>query len=203
MSGLRSVGGLENEVAGLLFGRVSDEGISPDASASEEWRREWLESWLVDWRFGVWEHCLYCGREAGVSDHVIPHAFYSVEKRGGHRGAAWGLRTPACPQCNTLVGALLFETLFERCRWLNGRLRSRYRRVLRLPKWESDELGELGYSLRSYVKGKQTERAVAMERVAWFESAEQRQIVQGAVNEAVSIFPGNQSLVAFLGNGFL
>lgn len=41
-----------------------------------------------------------------------------------------------------------------------------------------------------------------MERVLWFESPEQRKIVESAVNEAALSFHRNSGLVAFLGVGF-
>lgn len=193
----------EAKVESFLLGSVPDGGLPPDASASEDERRaRWLESWLVDYRFGTWEHCAYCGQPAGVSDHVIPHCFYSVQKRERGAGSAWGLKTPACLECNSLLGAFLFETLFERCKWLNRRLWKRYKRVLRLPRWDAEEIGELRYSLRTFVAGKQTERAVAMERVAWFESPEQKALVEQAVNEAAEMFPRNRQLIGFLGTGF-
>lgn len=92
--------------------------------------------------------CFYCGESATCEDHVIPHSL--VCKQGTAR-RGWSIDTlPACKECNSILSALVFNTLDERKERLRNRLKQRYAKELAHVLWTQHELDELGSALRGY-----------------------------------------------------
>lgn len=112
------------------------------------------------------EACTYCGMPADTRDHVIPRAA---------RGAVAPdvlLRVPdtvpCCRECNSLAGdRIVCESVAEKREEIQFLLRLRYRRLLALPDWGSEELAELGPAMRRSVRARLRERDTVLERLAW------------------------------------
>ncbi len=68
--------------------------------------------------------CYYCGEPSECEDHAIPHA---LVRRLGAARSGYGTDTlPACHECNTLLGAQVFDTLEDRTEYICTRLKQRY-----------------------------------------------------------------------------
>lgn len=86
--------------------------------------------------------CAYCGVESTQYDHVPP--LHYVSRLSEEEIAAGDLRKyPSCNECNSALTGQLFLTLNERRAHILEFLRAKYRKFLRMPQWDEDELGEL------------------------------------------------------------
>lgn len=154
-------------------------------------------SWLpYDFRFGDWETCFYCGELPNSTDHVIPWSMYSVEEN--HSGRSHGIRTPACSDCNHVLGSAYFATLQQRCYYIRRRLEERSRKVMRTGKWENGELKQLRGMLRKYVKNNLILKGVATHRIEWQFGLRFTELWEDALAQAKSQYPRNKRLHRFL-----
>lgn len=93
--------------------------------------------------------CWYCGDHATQRDHVIPHSLVGEKVR---RWAGVDL-VECCPECNSLLGTNLFQTMAQRCAFLAVKLRKKHRLASGRVEWSEEELCELTGSLQSYIRG--------------------------------------------------
>ena len=100
--------------------------------------------------------CAYCGEGATDVEHVIPRVSslptYTV---------------PSCSECNNIAGALLFPSFHSKLLYIQEKIRRRYRHVLRVPEWTTDEIEEMGQSMRTMILAFQRARKWVKRRVEW------------------------------------
>lgn len=108
----------------------------------------------IDWRYEASgsfdEGCSYCGAPATTVDHVPPLDYVFRLTVPDNRLIL--KKYPACRECNSLAGALPHRTKKQRKRYLLQRYKKRYAKLLLAPKWDEDELSELGYSLQVHIR---------------------------------------------------
>lgn len=119
------------------------------------------------------ELCYYCGQIANTVDHVIPKSTLikldSLEDSEttlsilGRRK----LTVPSCRECNCLLSDSIQESLTERKAYLKRKLRKRYARLLDMPRWEDEEVGELGCNLNQYIKMSINKKRLVRFRLEW------------------------------------
>lgn len=115
--------------------------------------------------------CYYCGVLADSIDHTVPQHLLvragaaGLDLRGVMRMRRWTV--DACRECNTLIGGAIFRTMRERSDFLKSRLRSKYRKVLRMPNWTPAELDTLGPVIRKDVESALAKRDSVKLRIAW------------------------------------
>lgn len=112
--------------------------------------------------------CTYCGDPANTLDHVIPRAYLSVKKRSVRSGREPGETVPACIDCNNRLGSRIFPTIRHRQAFIAEELSKAVAKET--PAWTSDEIEEMGPSLRSMVaagwsKASSTQRRLAFARL--------------------------------------
>jgi len=96
--------------------------------------------------------CFYCGQIGGTIDHQPPLSVIGSLLTSGM--AFDCVRVPCCHSCNSHLGTFPSITLSERFEELKNRLRTKYRRELRLQgQWTIDEIMELGPTLQQMVLG--------------------------------------------------
>lgn len=113
--------------------------------------------------------CTYCGDVANTIDHVPPK---KLRNAGEASGYVW-LEVPACWPCNGALGARRLMTVDERRYWISQRLRRRYRWLLELPEWTSEELKTLGPSLRGMVRRAMVMKAFISQAIQFAERVEE------------------------------
>lgn len=132
--------------------------------------------------------CAYCGLPAESVDHVIPRSLrYMLTELGGWRDR-WGRvadTVPCCRECNSVAGALVFNTMAEKRKYIHERLRIRYADLLRTPQWDEDELDALGPSLRGYVNASKDAANIVRQRLAWTGKSIRERIFGGQSEPAV------------------
>ena len=119
------------------------------------------------------ELCYYCGQPASTIDHVIPKSILKqlttledaeithaiLRKRA--------LKVSACRECNCLLSDSLQDSLTDRKQYLKQKLRKRYAKLLGIPKWEDEEMENLGYNLSSYIKMSIKKKRLIRFRLDW------------------------------------
>ena len=76
---------------------------------------------------------------------------------------------PACRECNQLLRAKLYLTVGERAGYLSRILAKRYAKLLATPKWDADELAELGYGLQQTIRQSLIAKQDILTRIAYCE----------------------------------
>lgn len=104
--------------------------------------------------------CWYCGDVATSRDHVIPHATTGLNKRR-YEGVEL---IECCANCNSILGANLFETLTERVEYLAKRFGAKHKLNSPRVEWSEDEIAELNGNLRQYIRAKEIEWAQKRQR---------------------------------------
>ena len=96
-------------------------------------------------------------------DHVVPVSVDEVSRDN----AKWTEKhvVPCCRECNNLLGSAYLLTVWERAGYLEGKLASRYKKILNTPNWDPEDLKELSYKLRKDIKEKLNAREVTLCRI--------------------------------------
>ncbi len=132
--------------------------------------------------------CFYCGEPATSVDHSVPVAFYrtlyDICRPMGKKPLV-----PACRECNSIAGAKLFTTLGQKRRYVQDRIRHKYRKILKLPIWESTEVDDLGHELQSCVLNGVGLKTKTIRRLIWPHQS-------GGLREAVEYFYRHENRTA-------
>lgn len=129
--------------------------------------------------------CYYCGEPADSIDHVVPlslirqleddpEALERVIGKGRIR------EVDACRDCNHRLSSEYDINLKDRKERLRDRLRSRYLRLLAMPEWTDDDLGELNGWLQGSVIHATAVQAWIMRRLSYEGRATLNGMVIGA-----------------------
>lgn len=97
--------------------------------------------------------CVYCGDRANTLDHFYPLSMAARLYDLGLRATKGKVLLPACVECNSIAGHRLFRTVGAKRRFVQQRLREKYARIIRIPRWDDDDLEELGCLLQTHVRG--------------------------------------------------
>lgn len=92
-----------------------------------------------DWRC---DPCVYCGLPATCFDHVPPLRIVETMD-DAELDAHNPVKHPACHECNSTLGAMLLLTLKERRKHLSSVYRRKYKKFIRMPEWDEEDLAEL------------------------------------------------------------
>jgi hypothetical protein len=96
--------------------------------------------------------CAYCGMPAETEDHVIPITFYQAGMDAIQMSHWRFSLVPACRECNVLASNFVFDTVSKKRRFIQERLKCRYRKILAIPFWDEDEIESLSEDFARYVK---------------------------------------------------
>ena len=116
-------------------------------------RRLALGSKYVRRRFYDEGVCTYCGDDCDSLDHSPPLSVAESLDLDRFRSSGGELLlVPACRRCNTWLSNKPLYTVAERKQYCWTRWDELFRRDFAIPKWDANELAELGPVLRHYVK---------------------------------------------------
>ena len=118
---------------------------------------------------GIPNECSYCGMIADSKDHVIPISYLHNGKRNGLM-LSRGLSVWSCRHCNAILGKNLFDSFVCRAKFLNKRLRSKYKRHLKTTTWQKEDFEDMGSNLKSAVENFRLQQIIAKRRVSFFMS---------------------------------
>jgi ribosomal protein L37AE/L43A len=138
--------------------------------SNKYWRCVWVNDNNI---WGSQNICYYCGQPADSIDHVIPQAMLRqlVCLEDGEITKAIlrkrALKVWACRECNSLLSSSYQDSLVERKQFLKEKLKKKYKRIIALPKWDEDDLNEMGYVLRQYIENAARLKEFIVQRIAW------------------------------------
>lgn len=105
------------------------------------------------------DKCLYCGQPAETDDHFPPLAFTGPCGRG--------FLLPACTECNGIVGARYPTNLWKRCDAVKAGIRRKYRKILKAPLWDDEDLEEMSETFRKGLAACTRTKELIGERLVW------------------------------------
>lgn len=108
--------------------------------------------------------CCYCGVPASDFDHVVPWSWNHTGKRktkNRNKETCVG----ACSECNSLLSNYFLHSIKDRADYLSDRLALRYKDLLKMPVWSEEELDEMGYTQATYIRNKQMQRDLVIDRI--------------------------------------
>jgi len=116
--------------------------------------------------------CYYCGDDADTLDHTIPVSFYST--RPTRKGMKSRYTDPVpvvdcCAECNRTLNSTLIIDVRGRASLLIERYKIKYKKILNLPRWDKEDLNELGKIFRSVILRDQILRESLKERLDYLE----------------------------------
>ncbi len=117
------------------------------------WRPQ--KVWLVEPNSA----CFYCGEIATSADHVVPMSWARVVFT-----KQW--LVPACGECNSILGNRELWDPEDRLGFVRKKLQKKYRKVLKAPVWDEEDLSELGPTLQAGVRGRQALREAVERRLS-------------------------------------
>ncbi len=118
------------------------------------------------WNYLEVGFCFYCGEPGDITrDHIHPVAASSELKRKFN-----GQETVySCRECNSGLGAKIFECVEERVKYLIKRYNSKYK-LRKNVTWSEGEIEKLGPSLRQRIKSAVVKRQMAERRVIYLQA---------------------------------
>lgn len=109
--------------------------------------------------------CTYCGLLATAWDHYKRPFCYDNnrwQRRYGHDSAEV---TPACRDCNTLLGAVWLPGIRARAGYVRARLLVKHAKLLNSPDWDEADYHELGPRLERVVRATQRKKSILRDRL--------------------------------------
>ena len=116
--------------------------------------------------------CYYCGDSADTLDHTIPVSFYSTRPTRSGMKSKYTDPVPVvdcCAECNKTLSNTLIIDVRGRASLLIEKYNIRYRKILNLPKWDQEDIDELGKMLRSVIARDQILQESLKERLDYLE----------------------------------
>ena len=116
------------------------------------------------WSFeGDTGRCFYCDESPSTRDHVPPLSWADMMAHSKVSQRPKFYLVPCCTECNSLLSDKPLNTLFERTRYIEKRLMSRYERNHVL--WTPSELAQMSRTMRVGIKAKLRKNEITLDRV--------------------------------------
>jgi len=113
--------------------------------------------------------CTYCGIPAETLDHIPPiSAVYFLSERAKEDFNFY--KVPSCSECNSALNNTSLLSVAERHSYIRKFLKKKYKRGLRIPYWDEDELKELHSTMREEIKKANEQASWCKERITWMPS---------------------------------
>ena len=87
--------------------------------------------------------CTYCGQVSDTLDHIPPLYIAHMLSEAGQQGDGPFIKVPSCRECNSALTSVRKYSVVDRRAYVRDFLRRKYRKFLKIPHWDDDELSEL------------------------------------------------------------
>lgn len=112
------------------------------------------------------EHiCVYCGMLADSVDHIIPISI--LGKLSNLSNEIESNTIPCCRECNYLAGSSFFQSFADKKTYVNGQIRAKYYKTLRIPEWSKEELKDVGPNARTDICAFIRKKQIILERLEY------------------------------------
>lgn len=85
--------------------------------------------------------CAYCGDPAEHIEHVIPRRLHQPT-----------YTVLSCAECNLLAGGFKATCFADKIDYIREKIRKRYKKYLRAPEWDDEELSEMGPQMARWLR---------------------------------------------------
>lgn len=130
-------------------------------------------------QFGQKYTCTYCGEPADSLDHTIPYSFFRNTGSKNRKMEAIGFLTPACRECNCILGDKIFPTFQERFQYVQKRLRHKYKKFMKVV-WDDEDIRSVSGRLRQFIEQQNRLNKRIRSRLEWPETTEFVSILEEA-----------------------
>lgn len=117
--------------------------------------------------------CYYCGSTDDLTlDHTVPVSFYSPRPTRKEMKSKYTDPVPVvdcCTECNSTLHNKLVIDVRDRADLIQKRYVKKYKKVLSLPRWDEEDIDELGKNLRSVIVRDQILQTNLKERLDYLE----------------------------------
>ena len=110
-----------------------------------------LVSWMREQQI-----CFYCGEYGREKEHVIPRRVSLP---------TWTVLS--CRECNSLAGGDALTSVLEKLQAIRAKRAKRYAKLLKMPKWDEDELADITGRLRKTIEAWQMAKETVESQVTW------------------------------------
>lgn len=110
--------------------------------------------------------CVYCGACSTCTDHFIPLSYTNRMLNTGIKSKKL-VKLPSCISCNSIAGSEVFSTLGKKRRYIQRRLRQKYKKLLKTPCWEEKEFAEISDNLAAKIRSDLIQRKELLRRISW------------------------------------
>jgi len=131
--------------------------------------------------------CIYCGVRANTKDHFVPISVVNILKEVIDDIQGLFL-VPCCSECNSLAGAAIFNTVAKKRRFIQVKIRIKYKHLLALPRWEQQEIDELGPGLKTSLLSALARKQWIEERLTWRNNFNQSAVEIVKIRSELGIF---------------
>lgn len=128
---------------------------------------------LYSRKFKKYGRCIYCGDTEQCLDHVYPISKLGMNdlskiNRPLFKIFFQGLNlVPSCFECNALAEDRSFVSIREKRKFIQSKIKKKYKKILNLPEWSEEEIKELGPNLRKSVKFSINQKESVKRRIMW------------------------------------
>lgn len=119
---------------------------------------EWRQPSVIHYPNGI---CVYCGQIADTKDHLLPVTWTGEAVR------KHVVVVPACRECNSLISDRYAPAVNERRKLAHTAIRTKYRKILKMPDWKRREIAEMGPTIRSVIERGMHDKKVLTTRINW------------------------------------
>lgn len=116
------------------------------------------------------ERCIYCGDIPQTVDHV-PALNWLYCLGSEYFKKIPIVTVPACKRCNAWLGDKPYHTIRQRKGYIATKLRQVFDRIMASPKWEDDEIEEMGFTFQGPLRTRENLREFGLRRIEWAESS--------------------------------
>ncbi len=136
--------------------------------------------------------CVYCGIRATTIDHFVPLSIVAILSDVLDVSSGRFL-VPACGECNGLASNKIFPTVAAKRRYIQARLRYKYRRLLAGPHWTEQKLEEMGPLLSSAILAAEVKCRWVEERLQWRNTHNRAAVELAAIRLRLGAFGSNSA----------
>ena len=122
--------------------------------------------YLYETRGNRYGNCTYCGIPASTLDHVPPISWSASANEDAKKEMNF-YKIPSCDECNSALSNLRLFSVMERIHHVHTWLKKKYKKALRMPYWDEDELKELSSTMIAEVRKAEKQSAWVKSRIMY------------------------------------
>lgn len=127
---------------------------------------------------GIYEHrytprgqvgdpCVYCGATSESMDHIPPLRMCEVAVEAETDEGLPFIKVPACMECNRTLQGRPIIPIVDRRKHVKEYLRRKYAKVLKMPRWDEDELADVSEFMAQNIRAASNLSDHIKQRLAW------------------------------------